>query len=84
MNLSRFARYENMFRSFKKGRFRSTFTKNVMYSKHVNDLYNEIVDLEIENQKLQAKVDALMLEYCPEEMTETQIELWKNSQVPSK
>ena len=28
----------------------------------------------------QAKIDALMLEYCPEEMTEDQLEEWKKSQ----
>lgn len=28
----------------------------------------------------QAKIDALMLEYCPEEMTEDQLERWKKHQ----
>lgn len=28
----------------------------------------------------QAKIDALMLEYCPEEMTEDQLEEWKKHQ----
>jgi hypothetical protein len=29
-----------------------------------------------ENEKLQAKIDALMLEYCPEEMTQEQLANW--------
>ncbi len=31
---------------------------------------------------LQAKIDALMLEYCPNEMTKEQIENWKRHQQP--
>lgn len=31
----------------------------------------------------QAKIDQLMLEYCPDEMTLEQIENWANHQVPS-
>ena len=30
---------------------------------------------------LQAKIDALMLEYCPDEITPEQIENWKRHQV---
>ncbi len=36
------------------------------------------------NKELQAKVDSLMLEYCPEEMTREQIKEWKRHQVPYK
>ena len=32
---------------------------------------------------LQAKIDALMLEYCPEEMTREQVANWKASQTVS-
>ena len=32
------------------------------------------------NEYLQAQVDALMLEYCPEEMTPEQISRWEDSQ----
>lgn len=32
---------------------------------------------------LQAKVDALMLEFCPDEMTEQQIETWARHQRPA-
>lgn len=35
-----------------------------------------------ECESLQAKVDALMLEFCPEEMTESQLNNWKKSQAP--
>ena len=32
---------------------------------------------------MQAKIDALMLEYCPTEMTHNQIKNWENHQVKS-
>lgn len=35
-------------------------------------------------QALQAKIDWLMLEYCPDEMTPEQIEEWGKHQVPSE
>lgn len=35
------------------------------------------------NNSLQAKIDALMLEYCPEEMTPEQIKNWEKHQKPS-
>ena len=31
----------------------------------------------------QAKIDSLMLEYCPDEMTEEQVKNWEDSQVNS-
>ena len=36
----------------------------------------------INYQALQAKIDALMMEYCPEEMTEKQLEEWAANQIP--
>jgi hypothetical protein len=33
-----------------------------------------------ERDALQARIDALMLEYCPEEMTEEQLKTWKENQ----
>lgn len=42
-----------------------------------------IVDLAKRNCALQAKIDALMLEFCPEEMTQEQIERWGENQVVS-
>lgn len=42
-----------------------------------------IVQLSKEKCTLQAKIDSLMLEFCPEEMTQEQIECWEESQVVS-
>jgi hypothetical protein len=43
----------------------------------------EIVKLEREVEAAQAKIDALMLEYCPDEMTEDQVANWERHQVPA-
>lgn len=50
----------------------------------------ELADLHEENERLraqvgalQARVDALMLEFCPGEMTEEQIETWARHQRPA-
>ncbi len=42
----------------------------------------------IEQQKsdiesLEAKIDALMLEFCPEDMTKEQMDNWEKHQIPS-
>lgn len=37
---------------------------------------------QIEIEALQARIDELMLEYCPEDMTKEQIENWKAHQKP--
>lgn len=42
-----------------------------------------IVDLAKRNCVLQAKIDSLMLEFCPEEMAQEQIERWEENQVVS-
>ena len=42
-----------------------------------------IVQLSKEKCALQAKIDALMLEFCPEEMTQEQIRRWGENQVVS-
>lgn len=42
-----------------------------------------IETLEAERDALQAKLDAVMLEYCPDEMTQEQTEKWASSQVVS-
>lgn len=36
-----------------------------------------------EIESLQARIDALMLEYCPNEMTPAQIERWERHQRPT-
>jgi hypothetical protein len=38
--------------------------------------------IKVELEWMQCKIDALMLEYCPEDMTEEQIENWKKHQKP--
>jgi hypothetical protein len=51
-------------------------------------VWREQVDtLTLQNTKLlaqQAKIDALMLEYCPDEMTEDQVANWERHQVPAE
>ena len=42
-----------------------------------------IMQLSKEKCSLQAKIDVLMLEFCPEEMTQDQIERWKENQIVS-
>lgn len=42
-----------------------------------------IMQLSKEKCALQAKIDSLMLEFCPEEMTKEQIERWGENQVVS-
>lgn len=44
----------------------------------MNETYwkNEAERLKKETEFLQAKIDQLMLEYCPEDMTEQQLALW--------
>lgn len=39
-----------------------------------------IKDFRKENEYLQSKIDELMLEYCPDEMTEEQLNNWKKHQ----
>ena len=42
-----------------------------------------IFHLENKVLSLRAKIDSLMLEYCPDEMTPEQIKNWENHQVRS-
>jgi hypothetical protein len=46
----------------------------------------QVGTLTLQNTKLlaqQAKIDALMLEYCPDEMTEDQVANWERHQMPA-
>ena len=43
-----------------------------------NDMLNK------KNKSLQAKIDALMIEYCPEEMTTAQRDEWARNQVATE
>ena len=45
-----------------------------------NSIYARHQRLQKENKSLQAKIDMLMLEYCPEEMTDEQRDRWAKSQ----
>ncbi len=51
------------------------------------DMLKASRDSLLEHMKLlgaaQAKIDALMLEYCPDEMTEEQMANWERHQVPA-
>lgn len=43
-----------------------------------------IIDLRTQVAALQARLDALMLEFCPDEMSEEQIENWARYQRPAR
>jgi hypothetical protein len=58
-----------------------TFRAGVQFATRKSN--ETIVDLAKRNSALQAKIDALMLEFCPEEMTQEQIERWGENQVVS-
>lgn len=45
------------------------------------DAKNLILELVAARDNLQAKVDALMLKYCPDEMTQAQVRNWEAHQV---
>ena len=47
----------------------------------IKALVQRVVDLEDANDDLQSKVDSLMLEYCPEDMSTEQMEEWAKHQV---
>jgi regulator of replication initiation timing len=42
-----------------------------------------IANLQVHNAQLESRIDWLMLEYCPEEMTEEQKQRWADSQEPA-
>ena len=44
--------------------------------------YEKVFDgLKEENQSLQSKIDSLMIEFCPNDMTDDQIEKWCKHQM---
>lgn len=49
----------------------------------IKALVQRVADLEDINDDLQSKIDSLMLEYCPEDMSEAQVEEWARHQVVS-
>jgi hypothetical protein len=50
---------------------------------HESGVSNMYADFVAEIERLQARVDSLMLEYCPSEMTDAQREEWAKHQRPS-
>lgn len=53
------------------------------YRKLVGKNLEHIAHLKRQNAGLQAKLDAVMLEYCPEEMTAAQTARWARHQKPA-
>jgi short-subunit dehydrogenase involved in D-alanine esterification of teichoic acids len=51
-------------------------------AKFIAEAPAKINELENKNAGLQAKIDLLMLEYCPDEMTDEQLENYEKHQVP--
>lgn len=45
------------------------------------NILNRVIEKEVATK--QAKIDSLMLEYCPNEMTEKQIKNWEKHQKPA-
>lgn len=58
-----------------------TFRAGVQFATRKSN--ETIVDLAKRNCALQAKIDSLMLEFCPEEMSQEQIERWAENQAVS-
>jgi hypothetical protein len=50
-------------------------------AEQLQSISDKLAEVEKQRDELQAKVDSLMLEYCPEEMTPEQIENWGKHQV---
>ena len=44
---------------------------------------NKIAELQAQLDDKQFRIDNLMLEYCPDEMTDEQIKEWEKHQVPA-
>lgn len=47
---------------------------------HAQSLTTQLADSKAENERLQAQIDRLMLEYCPDEMTDEQKDNWAKHQ----
>lgn len=50
----------------------------------IEKLKAEIEQLKKDKNHLQFKVDSLMMEFCPDEMTDEQIRIWEEHQQISK
>lgn len=49
----------------------------------VYELEDEVAKLKLEVASKQAKIDELMLEYCPDEMSKEQLDNWAKHQIPA-
>lgn len=47
---------------------------------YYRDVGDKLLELALEYNALQSKLDSVMLEYCPEEMTQEQLEQYEKSQ----
>lgn len=67
------------------GSFR-TLAEEKRASIHDKDIYAallELRELRASNDSRQARIDELMMEFCPDEMTPEQMRVWGESQRPS-
>jgi hypothetical protein len=59
-----------------------------MMTERTDSLFAEAADMLAElrekNERLQAEIDRLMLEHCPDEMTEKQVATWAEHQVAAR
>jgi hypothetical protein len=62
----------------------TTYLDRVAVKKELKELEEENNRLKLQLSTANAKIDALMLEYCPHEMTSTQLENWAIHQTRSK
>ena len=54
---------------------------STVYPHHVRNACAAIRELQAKSEALQAKLDATMLEHCPDEMTDEQVRRWEECQV---
>lgn len=47
------------------------------------ELKSQVVELKLEVDAKQARIDELMLEFCPNEMSQEQLDNWGKHQVPA-
>lgn len=53
------------------------------YEARVYELEDEVAKLKLEIADKQARINELMLEYCPGEMSQEQLDNWTKHQVPA-
>lgn len=65
-------------------RYGDPTSRDVVGDKLIYCMAAEISELRQQLAAKQAEVDALMLEYCPGEMSQEQLEEWCRNQLPTK